>query len=309
VADDSGGTSGGVMSWFSIHGSRRVAGIGVLFAVLASCLRADPEAPRLISIGGPVTEIVYALDANKNLIGTDTSSIYPEAATKLPQVGYQRSLSAEGVLGLRPTLILASADAGPTPVVEQLKQSGVNWVTIPAENSVEGAKAKIGSVAHALHRDAQGEALVLHLDEEIVKAQGLLASEKSKPKVLFIYARGGGTVNVAGQGTAADAMITLAGGVNAVTGYTGYKPITAEAVVAAAPDIILIPSRGLESVSGIDGLLAQPGLAETPAGKSRKVVAMDDLLLLGFGPRLGEAVLQLTKLLHGQESAATAAAP
>jgi iron complex transport system substrate-binding protein len=286
-----------------------IAGIMALSIALASSLRAETDNSRLVSIGGPVTEIVYALGADKTLVGTDTSSIYPVTATKLPQVGYQRSLSAEGVLALHPTLILASADAGPPPVIEQLKQSGVTWVTIPAENSVEGAKAKIEAVAHALNRDAQGEVLVHHLDEEIAKAQGVLASEAAKPKVLFIYARGGGTVNVAGQKTAADAIITLAGGVNAVSGYTGYKPITAEAVVAAAPDIILIPSRGLESIAGVDGLLSQPGLAATPAGQSRKVVAMDDLLLLGFGPRLGEAVLQLTQLLHGQKVESTAAAP
>lgn len=292
-----------------VRGVWRNVGIGFLAVAWATCLRAEPDAPRLVSIGGPVTEIVYTLGADKNLVGTDTSSIYPQAATKLPQVGYQRSLSAEGVLGLHPTLILASAEAGPPPVVEQLKQSGVSWVTIPADNTIEGAKAKIRAVAGALQRDAQGETLVLHLTEEVAKAQALLASETSKPKVLFIYARGGGTVNVAGQGTAADAMITLAGGINAVSGYTGYKPITAEAVVAAAPDIILIPSRGLESIGGINGLLSQPGLAETPAGKSRKVVAMDDLLLLGFGPRLGEAVLQLTQLLHGQKADVTALAP
>jgi iron complex transport system substrate-binding protein len=293
----------------TLRAIRQIVGTGLISLALSVGLRADPDTSRLLSIGGPVTEIVYALGAEKNLIGTDTSSIYPEAATKLPQVGYQRMLSAEGVLALHPSLILASAEAGPPPVIEQLKQSGVSWVTIPAEDSIAGAKAKIQAVAHALHRDAQGEALVQHLDGEVAKAQRLLASEKSKPKVLFIYARGGGTVNVAGQGTAADAMIALAGGVNAVSGYTGYKPITAEAVVAAAPDIILIPSRGLESINGIDGLLSQPGLAETPAGKSRKVVAMNDLLLLGFGSRLGKAVLQLTKLLHGQGDASTAAAP
>jgi iron complex transport system substrate-binding protein len=297
------------MNRLMIRGLGQVIGIGFLFAALGSWLRAAPDSPRLLSIGGPVTEIVYALGADKNLVGTDTSSIYPEAATKLPQIGYQRSLSAEGVLALHPTLILASAEAGPPLVIEQLKQTGITWVTIPAEDSIAGAKAKIQAVAHALHRDAQGEALVQHLNDEIAKAQGLLASEKTKPKVLFIYARGGGTVNVAGQDTAADAMITLAGGVNAVSGYKGYKPITAEAVVAAAPDIILIPSRGLESINGIKGLLSQPGLAETPAGKAQKVIAMDDLLLLGFGPRLGEAVSQLTKLLHGQQAPSTAAAP
>ncbi len=179
------------------------------FAVLAGLAArgADNKTTRLVSIGGPATEIGYARGVEKDLVGTDTSSVYPEAAIKLPQVGYQRMLSAEGVLGLHPTVILASADAGPPPVVEQLKQSGVTWITIPAENSVEGAKAKIRAVAHALNRDAAGEALVQHLDAQMAQAQNLLASEHAKPKVLFIYARGAGTVNVAGQGTAADAII------------------------------------------------------------------------------------------------------
>ena len=309
MAGDGVRTSGGVVKELTIHGVNRIAGLVFLSVALTSWLRAETDTPRLISIGGSVTEIVYALGADKTLVGTDTSSIYPEAATKLPQVGYQRSLSAEGVLGLHPTLILASADAGPPSVVDQLKQSGVSWVIIPAENSIAGAKDKIRAVAHALHREAQGEALMQHLHDEMTKAQSLLASEGSNSKVLFIYARGGGSVNVAGQKTAADAMITLAGGTNAASGYTGYKPLTAEAVVAAAPEVILIPTRGLESIGGIDGLLSQPGLAATPAGKSRKVVAMDDLLLLGFGPRLGEAVWQLTQLLHGQKTDSPVAAP
>jgi iron complex transport system substrate-binding protein len=149
-----------------------------LILVTSVSLKAD--APRIVSIGGPVTEIVYALGADKDLVGVDTSSIYPEAATKLPQVGYQRMLSAEGVLALHPTLILASADAGPPPVVDQLKQSGVTWITIPAENSVDGARAKIEAVAHALHRDDQGKVLVQHLKDEVAKAQTLAASETVK---------------------------------------------------------------------------------------------------------------------------------
>ena len=267
------------------------------------------DKPRTVALGGTITEIVYALGAGDLLVGADSSSIYPEAATKLPQVGYQRQITAEGVLSLHPTLILASSEAGPPSAVEQVKQSGVSWVSIPAENSVEGVRAKILAVAHALNRDEQGKALIQRLNDEITKAQSLPSLKGSKPKVLFIYARGGGTVNVAGQETAADAIITLGGGVNAVTGYKGYKPITAEAVVAAAPDVILIPSRGLESIGGIDGLLSQPGLAATPAGKSRNVIAMDDLLLLGFGPRLGEAVSQLTHLLHPDKTEHAATTP
>ncbi len=288
---------------------RQLACILALAGMTTLSLRAEETSPRLIAIGGPVTEIVYALGADKHLVATDTSSIYPTEATKLPQVGYQRNLSAEGVLSQKPTLVIASVEAGPPPVVEQLKQSGVAWVSIPADFTVDGAKAKIRAVASATKNDAKGEILVQKLETDMTKARTFVDAEKSKPKVLFIYARGGGTVNVAGQETAADAMIALAGGVNAVKGYTGYKPITAEAVVAAAPDIILIPVHGLQSIGGIDGLLAQPGLAETPAGKARQVVSMDDLLLLGFGPRLGEAVLELTQLVHGKKAETTASNP
>jgi iron complex transport system substrate-binding protein len=116
--------------------------------------------------------------------------------------------------------------------------------------------------------------------------------------VLFIYARGGGTLMVGGTGTPAAAMIRLAAGENAVSAFDGFKPLTAEAVTTAAPDVILVPSRGLATLGGVDGLVAQPGIALTPAGKARRVVAMDDLLLLGFGPRLGSAVRELAILLH-----------
>lgn len=266
-------------------------------AVLFSWIQVQADPLRIVSIGGPVTEIVCALGEENALVGVDTSSLYPPLVIKLPQVGYARNLSAEGVLSLHPRLILAAADAGPPLIVEQLQQSGVSWKTIPVENSIEGSKIKIRAVAQALNRQSQGEALVQHLEEEIAKVQAKQASKGVKKKVLFLYARGAGTLLVAGRGTAADAMITLAGGINAVTGYTGYKPLTAEAIVTAMPDTILIPSRGLESIGGIEGLLTQPGIAQTPAGKSRRIVTMDDLLLLGFGPRLGEALLQLVSLL------------
>ena len=126
----------------------------------------------------------------------------------------------------------------------------------------------------------------------------LLQSARAQPKVLFLYARGQGALQVSGRGTAAEAMVTLAGGVSAVTGYEGYTPLTPEAAIAAAPDVLLMPARGLDSVGGIDGLLKAPGVALTPAGQERRIVAMDDLYLLGFGPRLGQAVRDLAVFLH-----------
>lgn len=256
------------------------------------------DTSRLVTLGGPVTEIIFALGAGDKVVGVDTSSVYPEQATQLPQVGYQRQLAAEGVLALNPTLILATTEAGPPEAVAQLKDSGVTVLILAAEESVEGAKAKIRGLAQALSTEAKGEDLIQKLEADLAEAEQLQRQVSSKPKVMFIYARGPGAVNVAGLDTAADAMIRLAGGVNVAQDYVGYKPLTAEAAVAAAPDVLLLLSRGLESLGGKEELLQQPGLAQTPAGQNGRVLAMDDLYLLGFGPRLGQAVLELTHELH-----------
>lgn len=265
--------------------------------VIASVSAARPAEPRLITIGGAITETVYALGLGGQLVAVDSSSLYPEAATKLPQVGYERTLSAEGVLGLTPSLIIASSDAGPPDVIEQIRKTGVKIVSIKAEPGVAGAKRKIQATADALGKTAEGQELTAKIDRQLAKLP-VAKPEAQRLKVLFIYARGGGTLNVSGSGTAANAAIEAAGGRNAVTGYEGYKPLTAESAINAAPDVILLTSRGLESMGGIDGLLKSPGLAETPAGRARRIVGFDDLVLLGFGPRTGEGVSQLAAELQ-----------
>ena len=121
---------------------------------------------------------------------------------------------------------------------------------------------------------------------------------EAPPKVLFIYARGGGTQNVAGTDTSADAMITLAGGINAVTDYSGYKPMNAEALIASAPDYILFTDRGLDSMGGIDEVVKMTGIAQTPAGKNKRIISVDDLILLGFGPRTAQGAVQLSQKIH-----------
>lgn len=260
------------------------------------------DTARIVSIGGGVTEIVYALDFGGQVVGVDTSSVYPEAATKLPQVGYQRQLSAEGILSLKPTVVLATTDAGPPAALEQLRSAGVPVVSILADANVAGANARLRAVAQALAVPDRGEALVSRLGIDLSTAQSRIANVQSKPKVLFIYARGGGTLNVSGTATAADEMIRLAGAENAVTAYEGFKPFTAEAAVAAAADVLLLPARGLDSLGGPDGLLGLPGIAMTPAGRAGRIVSMDDLLLLGFGPRTGLALQELAQRLHPELS-------
>ncbi len=257
------------------------------------------DTSRLVTLGGPVTEVVFALGLGERIAGVDASSTHPVAATRLPQVGYQRTLAAEGVLSLRPSAILATSEAGPPAAIAQLKSSGVPLLIFAGEPTPEAAQARIRAIARALGREQKGEALVRAMQQDLEAARRAARRSAGRaPRVLFLYARGGNTLMVAGRDNAADTMIRLAGATNAVTGYEGYKPLTAEAAVAAAPEVILVPGAGLASVGGVEGLLQLPGLALTPAGQARRVVAMDDLYLLGFGPRLGKATRELAERLH-----------
>lgn len=295
--------------------ARRLGRWGTVLAIalgvsVIACGKSPAGAPdaqatstaRIVTVGGAITETVFALGAGDDVVGVDTSSVFPESLSALPHVGYQRSLAAEGVLSLRPTLLLASSDAGPPEVLAQLRNAGVRVETITGEPSVAGARTRIGVIAQLLGRDAAP--LLATFDRDLAEAEALVAKAKSRPRVLSVYARGANALHVLGRGSAGDALVTLAGGESAVTAFEGSKPMTAEAVVESRPDWILVPSRGLASIGGEDGLFRTPGVAETPAGKAKHVIAMDDLLLLGFGPRTGRAVVELTRRIHPELSAA-----
>ncbi|MFT5585276.1 MAG: iron complex transport system substrate-binding protein [Cognaticolwellia sp.] len=250
----------------------------------------DPS--RVLCLGGSVTETVYALGLDARVVGVDASSLYPKAATELTQVGYYRSVSAEGVLSLAPTVVLALEGSGPDTVMAQIEATGVPVVYLAEADSVDSARARIEMIATALDAST-GPEVLSQFDAEVQAAIPLQGS----PKVLFVYARAGGVMNVAGQDTSADAMIRLAGAQNAIQGYTGYRPLTPEAALAAQPDVILFTSRGLQASGGVAGVLSNPALGLTPAGKSGAVAAVDDLLLLGFGPRLGLAISTLSQAI------------
>ena len=276
--------------------------VALLFAVSAGAAGAAPGAvapERVVTVGGAVTEIVYALGAGERVVGVDSTSTYPEAAARLPRVGYLRSLSAEGVLSLRPQAVLASADAGPPAALAQLRDTGVRVVTLRQAHTPEALRENVLAVAAALGLEPAGHALAQRLDQEWRAARaGVVAADR--PRVLFLLAHAGNNALAAGADTAADAMIRLAGGVNALAEARGYKPLNAEVAVAAAPEVILITREGLAVVGGVDALIARPGLALTPAAQNRRVVALDALYLLGFGPRAPQAVRELAAALHGR---------
>lgn len=253
---------------------------------------------RVLSIGGSVTEVIYALNAQDRLVGRDTTSTFPEAANALPDVGYMRALSPEGMLSVNPDLILMEGGAGPAETLETLAGAGIETVIVSDEFSPEGVLAKVDAVAVALGATEEGEALKAQLSAEFDAALArVAASTGPKTRVLFILSNQGGRLMGAGQGNAADAMIALAGGVNAVEGFTGYKALTDEAIAAAAPDVILSMGRG-DGPNHDEDYLTHPALAQTPAGQAQRVVHMPGMFLLGFGPRTPQAISDLYDALY-----------
>ncbi|VVD99071.1 hemin ABC transporter substrate-binding protein [Pandoraea nosoerga] len=259
---------------------------------------------RVVVAGGALTEIVYALGAQDRVIANDLTSLYPEAAARLPKIGYLRSLSTEGVLSLHPDLLLAGAEAGPPNVLSQIAAAGVPVKRFRHGFGAELVQENIREVAAALAVPEDGTRLSgrfmadwLRARDDIERRWGI----QKRPRVLFILGHTGSQVMVAGQDTAADAMLAYACAENAVRGFTGYRPLTAEAAVAAQPDILLTTTAGPASVERADpaaALLSQPGLANTPAGRARRVISFDALYLLGFGPRLPQAVADLARRVH-----------
>jgi len=275
----------------------------IIAAIVAAALpvAAEQKPGGIVSIGGSVTEIIYALDAGDRLIARDTTSSYPPEAGALPDVGYMRALSPEGVLATEPALIIAESGAGPVETVTVLEGAGIPFITVPEVYSAEGISGKIIAVGHAIGENAKADALAAELQQ---KLQDVARSAEDKAgdgrkRVMFILSTQGGRIMASGKGTAAAAMIEMAGGDNAVTAFDGYKPITDEAVIAAAPDAILMMDRGGDHDSSVDDLLQMPVIATTPAAKTRSIIRMDGLYLLGFGPRTANAVADLSAALYG----------
>ncbi|GAB4031189.1 heme/hemin ABC transporter substrate-binding protein [Spirosoma gilvum] len=258
------------------------------------------ETIRIVSLDGTVSEILCDLGLQSHLIGVDVTSTYPESLQKLPKVGHNRNISAEGIISLKPTLVLTSQHAGTKPeVIEQIKSTGIKVITFQQDYSVDGTKKLIQDVANTCQVPSRAKPLIKKLDADLAQVKKAAGS----PKVLFIYARGTGTMMVSGRGTQVDKMIELAGGTNAASSFENYKPLTAEALVTANPDVILLFDSGLESLGGATGLQKVQGIAQTNAGKTGHIVTMDGHLLSGFSPRLGKALQELSQKISQKPKA------
>ena len=256
------------------------------------------DATRIAAIGGSITEIVYALGEEGHLVARDSTSRYPAAAMALPDVGYMRQLSAEGVLSVNPSGILALQGSGPKEAVDVLKKASIPFIEVPEHFSHEGILEKVRIVGKALGVDAKAEALAKELDAKLTAAEKQTALIKERKRILFVLSIQGGKILAAGSETAADGMVKLAGGVNAVEGFSGYKQMSDEAIITARPDVILMMSNAGPPVSD-DELFGNPSVASTPAGVARKLIRIDGGYLLGFGPRTADAIHDLAVSLYG----------
>lgn len=248
---------------------------------------------KIVSLNGAITEIISALGQEDKIVGVDVTSTYPEGIKeKAKDLGHVRSISLENVIALQPTLVLASDKDLNPDLIAKLQEAKIQVKTIHQEQSIEGTKQFIKDVAEAVG-DTNYTSLIKQIDSDFAE----LTKFETAPKVLFIYARGAGTLMVAGKNTPMQKIIEIAGGENAVNDFEDFKPLTPEALIQSNPDYLLFFTSGLESLGGIDGALQLQGIDQTNAGKNKNIIAMDGALLSGFGPRVGQGAKELNKLL------------
>jgi len=253
------------------------------------------ENNRIVTLGGTITETVYALGAGGDIVGTDISSIYPAETDKLPKLGYWRRLSPEGVLSLKPNLILATYDTGPQNVLDQFEKAGIKVIKIPAVFTFNQVKENIELIAKAINKEKEAKKIIAKLDKEYKPLSSKITKLKYSPKTLFLYLRNGKILDAGGNNTPADGMISIAGGTNVAKSLEGWKIVTNEFFLTSQPDVIIVTKTGLESAGGMEALKNIPGLSATPAIKNNKVLVYDDIEFLGFGPRFTESLSKLYK--------------
>ncbi|MDO9024503.1 ABC transporter substrate-binding protein [Zwartia sp.] len=247
---------------------------------------AAAQSSRVITLGGSVTEIVYALGSAQQLVGVDQSSLYPLAAQQLPSVGYYRRLPVEGVASLKPTMVIASEHAGPPQVIEQLRALQIHVVRVSDSPTLTSLQQRVREIARALDQVSQGEVLLQDFDQALKRAKAVGVTPL---KAVTVVMRGGKLLG-AGRGTAAGVILEEAGLTNALSIHESYRPLSAEAMSALAPEVIIVTRSTVESLGSLQALKDSPILKYTPAVTNDRILVLDDLLAQGFGLRLPQAV-------------------
>ena len=295
------------MPFISSRFRHAAALVAIALSLASGAARAETverftDTSRIVSVGGSLTEIVYALGAEKTLTARDQTSVYPEAVKKLPDIGYMRQLAPEGVLSVNPTGILLLEGSGPPDTLDVLKKASVPMIVVPEPFTGESVVRTIEIVGKALGLEDKARTLAAEVSRDIEAAEKAASGHNVRKRVLFVLSAPGGRMMASGTGTAADGMIKLAGGENVISEYHGYKQLNDEAVEKAAPDMILMMDTGADGMTP-ESLLKNPIIAATPAGRDKNIVSMEASYLLGFGPRTAAAIRDLSAKLYGAPAA------
>nr|WP_233580931.1 ABC transporter substrate-binding protein [Streptomyces triticirhizae] len=265
------------------------------------------SAEKVVPLSGSLSELVFSLGLGDRVVARDVSATFEQAAD-LPVVTRGHDVSAEGVLSMRPDLVLAETTTGPDEAIDQIRAAGVPLVVLDPALELDDIERRIAAVAETLGVPEAGQALTARTTERLDAVRAELPTDGDRPRVAFLYLRGSASVYLLGGAeSGAVSLIEAAGGVDAgsESGLDGdFTPITSEALAAAAPDVILVMTKGLESVGGVDGLVEIPGIAQTPAGMNRRVASVDDGVLLNYGPRTDQVLASLAEQIHTEEPAA-----
>ncbi|MFB5078896.1 hemin ABC transporter substrate-binding protein [Raoultella sp. C349492] len=264
----------------------------LLFALLTLCAAcATYASERIVVAGGSLSELIYALEAGNQVVGVDETTSWPPETARLPHIGYWKQLSSEGILSLRPDVFITWRDAGPQIVLDQLRTQKVNVVTLPrVPATVEQMYANIRQLAKTLRVPERGDALVNQIHQRLERVQHSVAAQKAPVRAMFILSAGSSAPQVAGKGSVADAILTLAGARN-VASHEQYKSYSAESLIAANPEVIVVTSQMVDG--DINRLRAVAGITHTAAWKNQRIVTVDQALILGMGPRVADAVESL----------------
>lgn len=261
----------------------------------AASSETEATARRIVVMGGTLTEIVHALGAGDRIVGVDRSSLYPPEVRKLPEVGYFRRFSVEGVAALKPDLVIAAADSGPPQAMTALQGLGLRIETFELKPELESLMGRIHELGRLLGHTQEADVLAARIRDQVARA-----TKEPRPARVLVLSKHAGKLQGAGHDTAVDVLLRMLGATNVLAdAHRSYKQLSPEAIAALNPDVIITSSMSLAGTD-VNRFGAEPGIVATEAARNGRIIVLEDLLLLGFGPRVGEALQQLSEGLVAQ---------
>lgn len=258
---------------------------------------------RIVCLSKQYNEIIYELDAQKDLVAVDLSSTYPPEIKELPTVGYHRALSTEGILSMKPTMIIHDNNVGPEQVMQQMAELKIPMMVFNTKgNDIESSKALVSEIGKYFGKEKAADSLNTKLDRDVRRAEEALAKYTEKPKVVVIhYGRAGNLYLTMTENSTTGDLIRMAGGTIPIPGDKGMMQLSAEVIAKSDPDVILLTDYGYDRLGSPEQIKSLPGVAGTRAAANNRIYRVEEHDMVYFGPRTGEVILMLQELIHRDE--------